>query len=444
MHRLAAPKAPEPDDRDVSGHIAAKVVLGLACTIYVVALSRWSLWNHWGFMTYGFDLGIFDQGVWLLSRFREPFVTVRGLPLFGDHTSFILVFLAPLYWVFDSVAVLLIAQTAALASGAVAVFLIAREQLRSEAMGVVLATMYLLYPAVQWVNLENFHPDSFATPLALFALYFMTRERWRAFAVSVVLLLLVKEDVALLTVPLGIYVAVTRHRIVGVTTAVVSAVWVAIALWIVIPGLNGTGLLYESRLAFGGIGGTLKAIFTQPNDVFRFAIDENRPWFLLQLVAPLGALCLLEWRVCLLAVGAIGVNLLSTFPYQHQIEYHYMTLIIPPLMVATIYGISRVWSMRARMGLSCLTLGATMVSVFFWGPALHTRHPGFYADPSSEFAADAREVLALIPQGASVSAAPTLVPHLSHRVEIYQFPNPFTASNWGDNSREGRRLPAAA
>jgi hypothetical protein len=43
-----------------------------------------------------------------------------------------------------------------------------------------------------------------------------------------------------------------------------------------------------------------------------------------------------------------------------------------------------------------------------------------------------------------VSAAPTLVPHLSHRVEIYQFPNPFTASNWGDNSLEGRRLPAAA
>jgi hypothetical protein len=37
--------------------------------------------------TFGFDLGIFDQGVWLLSRFRDSFVTIRGLPLFGDHTS---------------------------------------------------------------------------------------------------------------------------------------------------------------------------------------------------------------------------------------------------------------------------------------------------------------------------------------------------------------------
>src|SRR5215211_912829 len=28
-----------------------------------------------------------DQGVWLLSRFRDSFVTIRGLPLFGDHAS---------------------------------------------------------------------------------------------------------------------------------------------------------------------------------------------------------------------------------------------------------------------------------------------------------------------------------------------------------------------
>src|SRR4029450_4605686 len=39
------------------------------------------------------------QGVWLLSRFRDPFVTIRGLSLFGDHTSYILVLVAPLYWV---------------------------------------------------------------------------------------------------------------------------------------------------------------------------------------------------------------------------------------------------------------------------------------------------------------------------------------------------------
>ena len=40
-------------------------------------------------------MGIFDQGVWLLSRFHAPFVTVMGRNLFGDHTSFILLLAVP-------------------------------------------------------------------------------------------------------------------------------------------------------------------------------------------------------------------------------------------------------------------------------------------------------------------------------------------------------------
>ena len=42
------------------------------------------------FATFSFDLGIYDQGVWLLSRFHDPFVTVRGLELFGHHVNLIL------------------------------------------------------------------------------------------------------------------------------------------------------------------------------------------------------------------------------------------------------------------------------------------------------------------------------------------------------------------
>ena len=34
-----------------------------------------------------FGLAIFDQGLWLLSHLKEPFVTVRGLHLFADHSS---------------------------------------------------------------------------------------------------------------------------------------------------------------------------------------------------------------------------------------------------------------------------------------------------------------------------------------------------------------------
>ena len=60
-----------------------------------------------------FDAGIFDQGVWLLSRFKSPFVTIMGLNLFGDHASYILLGFVPLYWIHPSIDWLLAGQTLA-------------------------------------------------------------------------------------------------------------------------------------------------------------------------------------------------------------------------------------------------------------------------------------------------------------------------------------------
>src|SRR5688500_1044025 len=76
LRRLLVVQDPVTDERTVWAHAAAKVMLTAFCVTYAAVLSRWSLRNHWAFLTYGFDLGIFDQGVWLLSRLKEPFVTV--------------------------------------------------------------------------------------------------------------------------------------------------------------------------------------------------------------------------------------------------------------------------------------------------------------------------------------------------------------------------------
>ena len=88
---------------------------------------------HDGYGTPGYDMGIFDQGVWLLSRFHAPFVTVMGRNLFGDHTSFILLLAVPLYWVWPHAQTLLVLQTCLLAAAAVPVYLLALRRTASVA-----------------------------------------------------------------------------------------------------------------------------------------------------------------------------------------------------------------------------------------------------------------------------------------------------------------------
>jgi len=70
------------------------------------------------FYSLDFDLAIFGQGVWLLSRGDVPFVTIRGLNLFGAHATWIHLPVALLFAVLGPLAdvrVLVLLQSGALA-----------------------------------------------------------------------------------------------------------------------------------------------------------------------------------------------------------------------------------------------------------------------------------------------------------------------------------------
>ena len=70
------------------------VVLLCACSAVATTRLQWDI--HRGLGTSSFDVGLYDQGIWLLSRFDAPFVTLMGRNMFGDHASLILLFVAPL------------------------------------------------------------------------------------------------------------------------------------------------------------------------------------------------------------------------------------------------------------------------------------------------------------------------------------------------------------
>ncbi len=138
------------------------------------------------FGTFSFDLGIYDQGAWLLSHGKDPFVTVRGLELFGHHVNPILFLFAPFYRLGAGPGFLLVVQVLVQASGAAAVYLLARDRFAARADGVstaadrwlaaALGTVLLLNPTYQWLTWEFFHPDALAVAPLLFA-YWAARVR---------------------------------------------------------------------------------------------------------------------------------------------------------------------------------------------------------------------------------------------------------------------------
>jgi uncharacterized membrane protein len=434
-------RAPLVPSRQAPVSIWGRVLVVAGAAAFATWYGLTACWAFDRFDTFTFDAGIYDQGLWLMSRFHSPFISLIGRHLFGDHASFILVFLVPLYWLGASMKVLLVLQAVVLALAAWPVFLIARDLLASERVAAVLATVFLLQPALAWTAREQFHPDAFEVPLLLFALWFMLRRRWVGFFMFVGLALLVKEDVALVTLLLGVYVAVRYSRKVGLATVAGSVLYFVIAVYGVMRHFNGVGILNAWRIPFGGAGGLATTLLTDPLRVADYLAAGGRLWYLWQLLAPLALLPLLAPGVLAVAAGPILVNLLSTFWYQHSIEYHYATQVLPFLALAAILGLSRLRRPGLRPAVAALVVGAAIASTVTWEPGLVIHYYGGYRaapDPAAVQAA-----LDLVPPDAVVSSYYRYTTHFDHRVAVYDLPNPFRDSYWGIDIGWGKRLPEA-
>lgn len=411
-------------------------------TAYAIRFSVLSVAVHDGFGTPGFDLGIFDQGIWLLSRFHAPFVTVMGRNLFGDHTSFILVLLVPLYWVYPHVQAILVVQSCLLALGGVPVYLLARKR-----AGTVVATLlggaYLLNPALQHGNLEQFHPECFLVVSIGFAIWAAVERHPRILAVAVAASLLVKEDTAFLVIPLGIWVLWRRNRRWGLAIVAVAVVYLVVAFKVVIHDLLGTSKFYAGRIPFGGVVGLVSTTFTHPGRLWAYLRADNRPWYVFQMLGSFGFVMLAAPELAAIGVLALGENVISNFGYMHRIEYHYSLSLVPVLALGTVWAVTRLRP-RIRLAAASTVAASALVAGTVWGLAPWSVQTYPHWSPSSPQARALDYVIAGLPPRAVVSAWYPVIAHVDHRVGAYQWPTPFSAHYWGLYTQEGLRLPQAS
>jgi uncharacterized membrane protein len=458
----------------LSDRTVPQVLIALAVVLYTAYFTQRSLDIHHGLGTASYDSALYDQGMWLLSRGEAPFVTLMGRNMFGDHTSFILLFLVPLYWVAPGAWIMFFAQSAAIGAGAIPIFLYGRNRLGSEWMALVGGLVYLVHPAVGWTNLENFHPDAFLGVLVGCAIYGALERKWRVYGVFVVLSLMVKEDVSLVIVPLGIWVALRRDRRIGLITMFGSIWFMFTAMYVVMRGLIGVPTRNAWRLPFSqngdstfrGAARLVETAVTSPNELADHLRAENRPWYIWQMTSPFALLFLRLPSVALISGLVLFTNILSTFWYQFQIEYHYSLVAVPALAMGTIHAIGAIRDRRdvlaiqndadadadadapvkqlfvpTRLLAMCVLSVTAAVTSMMWAPVPWSRTQLYYGNSDNIYATTMREIIADIPDEAAVAAHYRVTPHLAYRTDIYQFPNPFRVDLYGsDDAIAGTRL----
>lgn len=411
--------------------------------LYALYFSVRTVGVHNGLGTSAYDFGLYDQGIWLMSRGHSPFVTLMGRNLFGDHSSFILVLLIPLYWVFSSTALLFVVQSIVVAIGALPVYWFSRQRLRSEPLAAAMAGVYLLHPSISWTNLENFHPDAALGTLVAFAIWAAYAGKWRWYWVAVVLALSVKEDVAFVLAPLGLWVALKADKKRGLITSLASLFTMALMFLVVMRSFTGVAFRNSWRIPFGGIGGLLKTALTQPTKLISYLWSEDRPTYVWQMLAPVGFVFLYEPSLALVGFVMLASNVVSTFWYQHQIQYHYSIIMVPCIVMGTVWALGK-FSRPARKWVSACIIATSLVCGYLWSPMPLARTTTTSWNSQMPPVVAARESISRVPEDAVVAAYHSLTAQMARRVTIYSFPNPFVRNLYGpDVFAGGDRLPGA-
>ncbi|MEU8778783.1 DUF2079 domain-containing protein [Streptomyces sp. NPDC048606] len=392
-----------------------------------------SLRLHHRLLSRSFDLGIFEQAVRSYAAGRLPVSEIKGpdFPVLGDHFSPVLALLGPLYRVWPATETLLVAQAALIAVSAVPLARWAHRTLGTRA-GVVIGLAYGLSWGLASGVGYDFHEVAFAVPLLAFSLTALGEGRMRAAACWALPLLLVKEDLGLTVVAIGLVIALRGGRPARRTALALALAGLAGAvavMAVVLPALHPQGFegyFLSHGTGGGGGGGPLEL-------VRRFTVGlvtpETKAATLVLVWAPTLFLAVrspLAWVAVPTLVWRFG----SDYAAHWGTGYHYSLVLMPIVFAAFVDALHRRGTTPA--GLRRYLLGAAGVCL-----ALLPSHALWQvADPvtwkTDPRVAVAQRLLGRIPDGATVQASDQLVPQLTSRtaVSVFGWPDSRPAPQW--------------
>ena len=156
------------------------------------------------------DLAIFSELAKAYAHFQAPIVPVKGdgFNLLGDHFHPILITLGPIWRLFPTPLSLLITQDLLLAVSAWPLTRLA-GRLTNQWVGGALGLVYVLSWGMQGAVAAQFHEIAFAMPMLAFASAAFVERRWVAVTAWSAPLVLVKEDMGLTVLMIGVAVILT-------------------------------------------------------------------------------------------------------------------------------------------------------------------------------------------------------------------------------------------
>lgn len=407
-----------------------------------------SLVNHYLFKTYALDLGLYTHALYDYAHFRAADCGMfkdASLNLLSDHFDLYLPLMSPLVFVFGTYT-LLVVQIVAVLLGGWGVYKLIGSYTDDSRMPILAAAAFFFSFGIIHAIAFDYHSNVLTAMMLPWLLYFFKQRRFALASLFVVLFVIGKENMSLwlFFIALGLMWDYRKDKqalwhLAGY--AVFSLAYFFIVNMIVMPKLGGSGGGFARYAHLGDnyaeiAGGlfahpleSLRNMFT--NTIGLSEYDGIKEEFYLCALASGMLLTVLKPNYLLMLVPLVAQKMLSIDPHFWGISFQYSVEFMPVLVISSFLVLIRLKRSGWRLALSLALLLSTVLTTFYTVGVPKSVilvdqlcvYQGRHYEQKEFDVNYARELMAMIPEEATVSAATMFVPHLALREGIQNYAN---------------------
>jgi len=428
---------PRPPKKRTSQYIILSLLIALIVG-FVILFSFLAYIKYVSFSFHDMDLATINQTFYNTLHGRFISHAYGKATIMGGHKWIIIIPLIPIYALFPSPLTLLFLQALAFGLAAWPIYLLSKNLL-NPGFGLLFAFCYLIYPAMNYAELYEFHPICFATPLLLFLFYYLYKKKWGLFLLFTLLSLSVREDVTIPVFGIGLFSLLQGCRQSGqrpwprfkwaLVLLCLSVFFVILDLKL-LPTLasrfnpeTASSSMVESF--YGWLTGPPTEL---PGKIFAHPqlgiLRTPKLRYLLHLFIPLGFLSLLSPASLIMVLVSLAEGLLSSRFTHFSIRYQYSAIIIPFVFISAIYGTKNIlqwkWFKGKQKYLAICILIFSVGSAVILGP-LFRLPEGMREWKITEEDQARQSLVNMIPPSSPMVATFGFIPKLSMRPQIFWF-----------------------
>jgi len=421
-------------------HITLATVFTAAGVLYALI----SLVNHYFFKTYTLDLGLYTHAMYDYAHLRVDDCSMfldNPQSILAAHFDLYLLLLSPLVYLFGSYT-LLIVQIVAVLLGGWGVYKLIALYSDDRAMPLLAVVAFFLSFGIIHAMSYDFHSNVLTTMILPWLLYFFKKRKFGLATLFVLLFVIGKENMSLwlFFIAIGLmwdYRKDKKSLYYLLGFSVFALAYFLIVNLLILPKLGGSGISRYDYLGdnYVEIG---KNLVTHPAETIRILFvntsgmpkyDGVKLEFYNCLLASGLLLTLLKPNFLLMLVPLIAQKMLSGDTNFWGVSFHYSVEFVPVLVISSFLVIlklkRRVWRLTLAVALCVSIVATTFYTIGVPRSLVFLDQLCVYQSRHYEqkkFDADyTRQLMATIPDDASVCASSMLVPHLALRNEIYDY-----------------------